>query len=133
MIAKRNKSFNEKVEAELVLIRLGVEVYDLRNSFNMTQTELAKKVKTTQKVISKIENGDVNIGFDLLNRIAKVLKFEAKNYSRIFNFELPTTICISDNSQKLDVWPMTKQGEQSAEIVPSKFTTSVSASINQVH
>ena len=33
--------------------------------YKLTQAELAKKLGTTQTVISRIENGSVNVGIDL--------------------------------------------------------------------
>ncbi|MBI5427917.1 MAG: helix-turn-helix transcriptional regulator [Nitrospinae bacterium] len=37
---------------------------------------LAKKAHTTQKVISRIEHGEVSVGVDLLQRIAAALDLE---------------------------------------------------------
>jgi predicted transcriptional regulator len=50
---------------------------------------LAKEAQTTQKVISRVENGDVNIGFALLNRIASVLNFNYRHWSNILDFSIP--------------------------------------------
>ncbi len=44
---------------------------DIRQKHDLTQKELAKRLKTTQAVISRIENGNVNIGWDFINRLAK--------------------------------------------------------------
>jgi len=70
-------------------IKLGVEIYNCREKAGMSQQELAKRAETTQKVISKIENGDVNVGFSLLNRIATVFNFNCDNWSNILNFNVP--------------------------------------------
>ena len=43
----------------------------LRIKYNLTQKQFAEKVGTTQAVISRIENGNVNIGVDFLERVAK--------------------------------------------------------------
>jgi len=58
----------------------------------LSQQDLAKAANTTQKVISKIENADVNVGFKLLNKIACSLQFNCKHWSRIHNFALPFQI-----------------------------------------
>ena len=67
-------------------IQLGVVVHKKRKSFKMNQSQLATEVKTTQKIISKIECGYVNVGFDLLCRISEVLKFDNKDWNKIFSY-----------------------------------------------
>ena len=47
------------------------QLIKLRNTYNLSQTQLAKKIGTTQAVISRIENGTVNIGIDFLEKIAR--------------------------------------------------------------
>lgn len=42
----------------------------LRVQYKLTQGELAKKLGTTQTVISRIENGSVNVGIDFLQKLA---------------------------------------------------------------
>jgi DNA-binding XRE family transcriptional regulator len=42
----------------------------LRLQYKLTQGELAKKLGTTQTVISRIENGSVNVGIDFLQKLA---------------------------------------------------------------
>ncbi|MBF0371028.1 MAG: helix-turn-helix transcriptional regulator [Magnetococcales bacterium] len=41
----------------------------------MSQTKVAKKARTTQKVVSKNEPGEGAVGMDLLQRIAHTLDF----------------------------------------------------------
>jgi transcriptional regulator with XRE-family HTH domain len=69
-------------------IQLGVVVHKKRKSFKMNQSQLATEVKTTQKIISKIECGYVNVGFDLLCRISEVLKFDNKDWNKIFKYKI---------------------------------------------
>ena len=87
--ARKGRCFNKYSKEAKERIKLGVEIYNNRESLKISQQDLAKKAQTTQKVISKIENGDVNVGFSLLNRIADVLGFNYENWSRIFNFNIP--------------------------------------------
>jgi len=47
------------------------QLITLRNRYNLSQSQLAQKLNTTQAVISRIENGSVNIGIDFLARVAK--------------------------------------------------------------
>lgn len=81
--ARKEKHFARYYTEAKERIRLGVEIYNTREKLKISQQELARKAGTTQKVISKIENGDVNIGFSLLNRIANSLGFSYKNWSRV--------------------------------------------------
>ncbi len=87
--ARKGKYFKQYSQEAKERIRLGVEIYNKRENLEMSQQELAQKAQTTQKVISRVENGDVNIGFALLNRIGKVLNFDYENWSNIFDFNVP--------------------------------------------
>lgn len=85
--ARKGKYFNKLSQEAKERIRLGVEIYNARETLKMSQQSLAKKAQTTQKVISRIESGDVNVGLALLHKIAKALEFNHQNWSRIFNFK----------------------------------------------
>lgn len=95
--ARKGKYFEQYSKEAKERIKLGVEIYNVRAALNMSQQELAKKAQTTQKVISKVENGDVNIGFALLNRIASVLTFSHKNWSNILDFSIPYNLIFVDS------------------------------------
>ncbi len=58
----------DKLELRYDIIR---QLLKIRNTYNLSQGELAKKLNTTQSVISRIENGTVNIGIDFLDKVAK--------------------------------------------------------------
>lgn len=90
--ARKGKYFEQFSREAKERIRLGVEIYNVREVLGMSQQKLAKESQTTQKVISKVENGDVNIGFALLNRIASVLNFSYKSWSNILDFSIPHNI-----------------------------------------
>jgi predicted transcriptional regulator len=47
------------------------QLIKLRNTYNLSQAQLAQKLNTTQAVISRIENGTVNIGIDFIDKLAK--------------------------------------------------------------
>lgn len=57
-------------------VKLAAEINEARVLKGWTQQKLAREAGTTQKVISKIENGDTNVGFDLLRRITYCLNLE---------------------------------------------------------
>ena len=87
---RKDKNFSRYAKEADLRIRLAVEVYNSRKEKEITQQQLAKMVYTTQKVISNIENADVNIGLSLLHKIGESLQFESQNWSRVFNFKILT-------------------------------------------
>jgi transcriptional regulator with XRE-family HTH domain len=83
---KKNKGFDfsikdkkEKKESDLLidLLKIADEVYKARLHAKLSQQGLAKKIGTTQAVISRIENGEINFGVDLMVRLSKALKIQA--------------------------------------------------------
>ncbi len=52
---------------------IGTNIADLRESSGFTQTELAKKIKTTQSAIARMESGRQNVSADMLKKISKAL------------------------------------------------------------
>ena len=71
-----NKSLedeNFKKEWDSLELRYAIveQLIKLRNAYDLSQTELAKKIGTTQAVISRVENGTVNVGIDFLAKVAK--------------------------------------------------------------
>lgn len=69
-------------------IKLGVEVYNTRVAMGISQQELAKMTKTTQKMISNIESANVDVRFSTLGKIKKALNFKIDNWARIYSFNL---------------------------------------------
>lgn len=60
------------------LLLVAEEIYRARVQLNLSQAELAFLVGTTQRIISNVENAEINIGFDLLLRISKTLSLNFK-------------------------------------------------------
>jgi UDP-N-acetylglucosamine 1-carboxyvinyltransferase len=52
---------------------IGNRIADVRETTGMTQSELAKKLKTTQSAIARIETGKQNVSADMLKRISQAL------------------------------------------------------------
>lgn len=53
--------------------RIGDRIADLREAQGLTQTELAKKLHTTQSAIARIERGRQNVSADMLKKIGGAL------------------------------------------------------------
>jgi len=58
----------DKLELRYAVIK---QLIKIRNTYNLSQAQLAQKLNTTQSVISRIENGTVNIGIDFLDKLAR--------------------------------------------------------------
>jgi UDP-N-acetylglucosamine 1-carboxyvinyltransferase len=52
---------------------IGTRIADVRETLGLTQSDLAKKLKTTQSAIARIESGKQNVSADMLKRIGKAL------------------------------------------------------------
>ena len=52
---------------------IGQRIADVRETAGLTQAALAKKLKTTQSAIARIESGKQNVSADMLKRIGKAL------------------------------------------------------------
>lgn len=52
---------------------IGQSIADLRETKGLTQTELAKALKTTQSAIARMESGKQNISADMLRKVSKAL------------------------------------------------------------
>lgn len=90
--AQKDKNFEKYAQGAATRIRLACIIYEARTRKQITQTQLAKLVGTTQKIISLIENGDSNIGIELLSRLVKSMDLGADELSRIFNSKVTLLI-----------------------------------------
>jgi UDP-N-acetylglucosamine 1-carboxyvinyltransferase len=52
---------------------IGKRIADIREAKGLTQTDLAKKIKTTQSAIARIESGTQNITTEMLRKISQAL------------------------------------------------------------
>jgi len=69
--------FREHLKEFLQEKELRYKVVDIlvgiRIQYKLSQAELAKKLGTTQAVISRVENGSVNIGINFLQKVANTI------------------------------------------------------------
>ena len=70
----KNKSFAKVYDEVGFLVKMGVMIAKAREEAGLSQSELAKLLKTTQSVISRIENGNQNLSLTMLADITHVLK-----------------------------------------------------------
>jgi len=73
-----SKKFNERefrkaYEDIGLLMDIAISVSQARNKRGLSQSDLAKSLKTTQSVVSRIENGNQNLSLKMLMKIALVL------------------------------------------------------------
>ena len=90
---RKKPAYRALLEIMDARVRFAIEVSEARTSKGWSQQTLARRAKTTQKIISKIENAETNIGFDLLQRITKHLGLEFRIGRAVFveRFSTQTT------------------------------------------
>jgi len=74
----KNKKFREAYECERRKVFIAYEILKLREKCGYTQKELAKKLKTTQSVVARIESGNQNVTIDYLSKIADIFNKNLK-------------------------------------------------------
>lgn len=70
----KDPEFRRGVQEEYRKLELSLEVMRLRKAVKLTQAQLAKKLKTNQSAIARIESGQENITIETLSKIAAAFK-----------------------------------------------------------
>lgn len=65
----KDESFRAEYEQKELRFKIIDILVSLRIQYKLTQAQLAQKLGTTQTVISRIENGSVNVGIDFLQKL----------------------------------------------------------------
>lgn len=74
-LLKRDPGFKEEMEKAGRAWDIAFQIYDLRKKAGLTQTQLAKLVKTSQSNIARIESADYEgYTFKTLEKVTKALK-----------------------------------------------------------
>jgi ribosome-binding protein aMBF1 (putative translation factor) len=81
--ARKNRNFEKYSQEASMKARIAEEVFAAREKKGLSQQNLAKIVGTTQRIISSMENGDLNPGSFLLFRVGKALDFNSHNFAKI--------------------------------------------------
>ncbi|MCK5416339.1 helix-turn-helix transcriptional regulator [Candidatus Parcubacteria bacterium] len=74
----KNPKFKKDFYNNLLKYQIANEIINFRKKQGVTQSELAKKINTTQAVVSRIENGQVCASTNILQRICSKYGIEAK-------------------------------------------------------
>jgi ribosome-binding protein aMBF1 (putative translation factor) len=88
------------IEEEAAKLRMAKAIYELRTKAGFSQTDLAKRIGTTQSVISRLEDADYEgHSLEMLQRIAKAVNKRLE----IRFVPLPTSICQAGKKGKTPV------------------------------
>ena len=82
--------FKSQVDIILPMIRMlvGNRIKELRiNNLNMTQNELADKLKWDRTFLSRVESGKQNITIDSLEHVCNVLNISLKDFFQYMDNE----------------------------------------------
>jgi len=72
---KKSPEFKKAYDEEIARLQVGYKIAQLRQMRHLSQSELAKKVKTTQQTISRLEDlKNTCININTLVRLAVALK-----------------------------------------------------------
>jgi ribosome-binding protein aMBF1 (putative translation factor) len=69
----KSKSFAKAYEEISPLMDIAFAIAKARDAAGLSQADLAKKLKTAQSVVSRIENGNQNLSVKMLAKIAQIL------------------------------------------------------------
>lgn len=86
-IKKINAEMMEKKNVFKKLLKISYEIYNFRTLSGLKQEELAKNIKTTQKMVSRIENSEINFGINSMIKIVDALNipFRFGDFSQNIN------------------------------------------------
>lgn len=74
----KSETFKKSFYGELLKLQIAEEIIKFRKKRQLSQSELAKAINTTQAVISRIENTQVCPNTNILERICNEFKINIK-------------------------------------------------------
>ena len=86
----KKASFRKEIEKQDLVFEIAESIIDARIKKGMTQKELAKKIKTKQSGIARIESGRHWPNFKSLEKIAKILNIKMRNPLMSEEYSTPT-------------------------------------------
>jgi ribosome-binding protein aMBF1 (putative translation factor) len=75
----KKTAYRKEIERQDLAFEIAETIIDARIKIGMTQKELAKKMKTKQSGIARLENGRHLPNFKTLEKIAKIFGIKMKN------------------------------------------------------
>lgn len=69
----KDPEFRRLYEAAEIELKVAYEISRAREAARITQSELARRIKSKQQVVSRIEQGAQNLTIESLDRIARAL------------------------------------------------------------
>lgn len=88
----KKRSFKKEMERLDLAFEIAESIIDARIKKGMTQKELAKKMKTKQSGIARIESGRHTPNFKSLEKIADILNLKIRNPLTLEEINTPTYI-----------------------------------------
>ena len=73
----KNEEFRKAFEEEDVIARLAIEIARIRDEQGMTQKDLARRLRTSQQMVSRLEN-PTNQSFSLVTLLKLARAFHKK-------------------------------------------------------
>ena len=71
---KKSPEFRKAYDAEIMMLKIAYKITQMRKERHITQSELARKIGTTQQTISRIEDStNTRMTVNTLVRLAKAL------------------------------------------------------------
>lgn len=74
----KNRVFRKAYEEESQRLEIAYRILQLRKRQRLSQKELARKLRTTQSVVARMEAGQQNFTTDTLQKIASIFNRELK-------------------------------------------------------
>lgn len=104
-----NKKFRREYDRKDLAFEIGEMIIDARVKAGLTQEKLAKKVKTKQPSIARLENGSYLPSISFLDRIAKALGTDL----------IPPKFSFLENNESVNASASAHQTIPSNDFVPS--------------
>lgn len=74
----KSRRFKLLFEIESAKLKVATKLTEMRETMGLTQAELAKKMKVSQQLVSRIESGDDNITIETLVRFLYMIGITLK-------------------------------------------------------
>lgn len=78
-MTSQDPALRQRVRSEVINREIASQIHQMRTAAGMTQSELARRIGTTQSVISRLEDADYEgHSLPMLERIAEALSLELR-------------------------------------------------------